>query len=99
MPLQVDDVGGMVLRTRIESLGVELHLSRKTVEIVSEGGRVTGVRFADGDLLEADMVVFSAGIRARDELARGAGLAVGERGGIAVDDRLSHQRSQHLRDR
>jgi nitrite reductase (NADH) large subunit len=85
MPLQVDDVGGMVLRTRIASLGVELHLSRKTVEIVSEGGRVTGVRFADGDLLEADMVVFSAGIRARDELARGAGLAVGERGGVAVD--------------
>ena len=85
MPLQVDDVGGTVLRARIESLGVELHLGKRTVEVVSEGGRVVGVRFADGDLLEADMVVFSAGIRARDELARSAGLAVGERGGIAVD--------------
>ena len=85
MPLQVDDVGGMVLRARIESMGVELHLSKKTVEVLKSGDRVSGLRFADGEELEADIVVFSAGIRARDELARSAGLAVGDRGGIAVD--------------
>ena len=46
--------------------------------------------FADGSELEADLVVFSAGIRPRDELARAAGLAVGERGGIVIDDALPH---------
>ena len=43
------------------------------------------LRFADGEELEVDMVVFSAGIRARDELARSSGLAIGERGGITID--------------
>ena len=36
--------------------------------------------------LDTDLIVFSAGIRPRDELARQAGLAVGERGGIVIDD-------------
>ena len=44
------------------------------------------LEFADGSSLETDIVVFSAGIRPRDELARACGLAVGERGGIVVDD-------------
>src|SRR3546814_12562573 len=44
------------------------------------------MKFADGSELETDMIVFSAGIRPRDDLARAAGLAVGERGGIVVDD-------------
>ncbi len=47
--------------------------------------RVTGLRTLDG-LIEAQVVVFSAGIRPRDELARAAGVKVGERGGIVVDD-------------
>ena len=51
-------------------------------------GPVTELRFAGGETLAADMVVFSAGIRPRDELARSSGLAVGERGGIVVDDDL-----------
>src|SRR6185312_6369098 len=42
--------------------------------------------FADGGALEVDVIVFSAGIRPRDELARAAGLSVGERGGIVIDD-------------
>jgi len=44
------------------------------------------MNFGDGSSLEADVIVFSAGIRPRDELARAAGLAVGERGGIVIDD-------------
>ena len=42
--------------------------------------------FADGGALETDLIVFSAGIRPRDELARAAGLPIGERGGIVVDN-------------
>ncbi len=44
------------------------------------------VKFADGSSLETDVIVFSAGIRPRDELARAAGLIVGERGGVVIDD-------------
>ncbi len=44
------------------------------------------MNFADGSYLETDMIVFSAGIRPQDELARQGGLELGERGGIIIDD-------------
>ena len=89
MPVQVDDGGGAALRRRIEDLGVHVHTGMATSEIVAgPDGRVAGMRFAgedDRDLL-VDLVVFSAGIRPRDQLARDCGLDVGERGGVVVDD-------------
>jgi nitrite reductase (NADH) large subunit len=98
MALQVDDGGGAILRRKIEGLGVRVHTGKVTQAIA---GRVADsispvcepadsprhvITFADGGTLEADIVVFSAGIRPRDELARQAGLAVGQRGGIVIDD-------------
>ncbi len=87
MPLQVDDGGGSALRRHIEELGVVVHTGAASSEIlVGDDGRVRGMRFSTGqDDLDTDLVVFSAGIRPRDELARTAGLAVGERGGVVVD--------------
>src|SRR5262249_49098610 len=87
MALQLDDEGGAVLRRRIEDLGVVVHTGTASKEILGGDGRVRALRFADGSELDVDAVVFSAGIRPRDELARAAGLAVGARGGIAVDQR------------
>jgi nitrite reductase (NADH) large subunit len=88
MPLQVDDMGGAILRRRIEGLGVAVHTALATKEIArGADGRAAGLRFADGGGLEADLVVFSAGIRPRDDLARAAGLAIGPRGGVVIDDR------------
>jgi len=94
MPVQVDDGGGAALRRRIEKMGVVVHTGAATSEILCDGqGRVAGMRFAArgpespaAEDLAADMVVFSAGVRPRDELARAAGLAVGDRGGVLVDD-------------
>jgi nitrite reductase (NADH) large subunit len=85
MPVQVDEGGGSVLRRRIEDLGVHVHTGMATTEIAGED-RVTAMRFKEGDELPVDVVVFSAGIRPRDQLARDAGLAVGERGGVVVDE-------------
>ena len=86
MGTQLDDGGGAMLRGMIEELGVSVHSGRNTVRIVpGESARYRMV-FADGDTLETDLVVFSAGIRPRDELARDCGLAVGERGGIVIDE-------------
>ncbi|HBE20135.1 MAG TPA: nitrite reductase (NAD(P)H) [Cyanobacteria bacterium UBA11149] len=86
MPVQIDEVGGNILRDKIEALGVKVHTSKSTIEIVSENGKIVKMLFADGSELATDTIVFSAGIRPRDELARTSGLVVGERGGIVIDD-------------
>ncbi len=87
MPRQLDDTGARVLAARIEALGVHVHLNKVTREVLGSGS-VEGLVFADGDTLPIDMLIISAGIRPRDELARECGLAVHERGGVVVDDRL-----------
>ncbi|HYN13099.1 MAG TPA: nitrite reductase large subunit NirB [Burkholderiales bacterium] len=85
MAVQLDDSAGRLLRRKIEALGARVHVSRSTKEIVEGTGRKHKLVFADGTSLETDVIVFSAGIRPRDELARAAGLAVGERGGIQIN--------------
>jgi len=86
MAVQVDEGGGRTLRSRIEALGVHVHTGRNTVEIVDGAAARHRMVFADGTYLETDMIVFSAGIRAQDALARQCALAIGPRGGVAVDD-------------
>jgi nitrite reductase (NADH) large subunit len=86
MPVQVDDGGGLTLKTKIEELGVTVHTSKSTTEIISENGGVHKMLFADGSELQTDMIVFSAGIRPQDEMARLCGITVGDRGGIVIDD-------------
>jgi nitrite reductase (NADH) large subunit len=87
MPRQVDDAGSKALVGKIESLGVQIHLNKNTKAIFGNG-KVEGMEFADGGRLDVDMVVISAGIKPRDELARACGLEVGPRGGVVVDDAL-----------
>ncbi|WP_186194359.1 nitrite reductase large subunit NirB [Burkholderia gladioli] len=85
MAVQVDEGGGSMLRGRIEALGVQVHTGRNTLEIVDGEAGTHRMRFADGSHLDTDMIVFSAGIRPRDQLARDCGLEIGPRGGIAID--------------
>jgi len=85
MTLQLDDAAGRLLRRKIEALGAKVHLQKNTKEIVNGATCRNRLVFADGTHLESDIVVFSAGIRPRDELARAAGLTVGERGGIRIN--------------
>lgn len=85
MAVQVDEGGGRALRNSIEALGVHVHTGRNTVEITDGAAARHRMVFADGTHLETDMIVFSAGIRPRDELARQCVLAVGPRGGVAID--------------
>ncbi|MEV0158512.1 nitrite reductase (NADH) large subunit [Nonomuraea fuscirosea] len=89
MPRQVDEGGGSVLKSHIEGLGLSVHAGAGVQEIVADDeGQVTGLRKPDGSLVQAQVVVFSAGIRPRDELARSSGLDVGPRGGIVVDSAM-----------
>jgi len=85
MSVQLDDSAGRLLRRKIEALGATVHVSKNTKEIVQGETARNKLVFTDGTSLETDLVVFSAGIRPRDELARAAGIAVGERGGIRIN--------------
>ncbi len=84
MPRQLDEGGGAMLRRHIEELGLAVHTGTPLTGLAGVEC-VTGVDMSDGSQIAADVVVFSAGIRPRDDLARGCGLPVGERGGIVVD--------------
>ncbi len=84
MPMQVDEGGGALLRRFIEALGVRVYCGSATKAIEPDRGRLL-VRLADDTELDTDVVVFSAGVRPRDVLAREAKLPLGERGGVLVD--------------
>ena len=88
MPRQIDDAGSRILVQKIEELGVKVHLGIGTKE-VHGNGKVERMEFTDESELDTDMIIVSAGIRPRDDLARDCGLDVGERGGIQVDDQLT----------
>ncbi|MER5731659.1 nitrite reductase large subunit NirB [Streptomyces sp. NPDC002138] len=86
MPLQVDDGGAAALRATIESMGVAVHTGVGAGGVrVHADGRARALRLTNGEEIGADVVVFSAGVRPRDRLARACGLAVGDRGGVVVD--------------
>jgi len=87
MPRQLDPCGADILKCKLESLGLHIHTSKRTKEVLGDG-RVSGLSFADDSLLTCDMIVVSAGIRPRDELARESGIITGSRGGIVVNSRL-----------
>ena len=86
MTVQLDEAGGAMLRRKIENLGVTVHTGKNT-SLISEGEQcINKMCFADGDELETDIVLFSAGIRPRDDIARDCNLEVGSRGGIIIND-------------
>ncbi|WP_028643579.1 nitrite reductase large subunit NirB [Nocardioides sp. URHA0020] len=86
MAVQVDDAGGATLTRHVERLGLSVHTGAMTERVLGEH-RVTGLALKDAPAIAAEIVVFSAGIRPRDALARAAGLATAERGGVLVDER------------
>ncbi|WP_182525442.1 nitrite reductase large subunit NirB [Nocardioides dongkuii] len=87
MAVQVDDAGGAVLTRHIEKLGLSVHTGARTSAVLEQDGRAAGLDLGEAGTVEAEVVVFSAGIRPRDALARAAGLDLAERGGVLVDER------------
>lgn len=87
MPRQIDEVGSDILAQKLSQLGIIIHLGKNTKRIAGNG-KLEGLSFADGSHLDVDMLVISAGIRPRDELAKSASLAVNARGGVVVDNHL-----------
>ncbi|WP_022909202.1 nitrite reductase large subunit NirB [Aestuariimicrobium kwangyangense] len=87
MNLQVDEGGGNALARLIENLGVTVRCNTATKAVrADDRGRAARLTFTDGDDLKVDVVIFATGVRPRDDLARAAGLPIGERGGVVVDE-------------
>ena len=86
MAVQLDPQAGHVLQHKIEALGVNVHTGKSTQNISAGQTHRYRLYFSDDTILETDLVVFSAGIRPQDELARQSNLDVGERGGIVIND-------------
>lgn len=87
MPRQIDDAGSGMLKNKLQSLGLKIHTSKNTTAILGDGS-INGMQFADDTKIDVDMLVISAGIKPRDELAKQCGLETGNRGGIVVNDQL-----------
>jgi len=84
----LDPVAASTVRAAVEAQGVTVRTHTRTTRLdPDESGAVTALEFQDGTFERADVVVFTVGVRPRDELARNAGLAVDPRGGVVIDDR------------
>jgi nitrite reductase (NADH) large subunit len=86
MSAQLDQGGADLLKEKIEALGVSVWVNKNTVEITDGENCKHKMKFADGGELEADMILYSAGIRPRYELAEAAGLEIAPRGGVVIDN-------------
>ncbi|TSE07186.1 nitrite reductase large subunit NirB [Aquimarina algiphila] len=87
MPRQLDKGASDMLQSKIESLGLKVHLSKQT-QYIQGDKTIEGLQYVDDTELKVDMLVVSAGIRPRDEVARECGLEVGTRGGILVNNQM-----------
>ena len=84
---QLDRTAGKLLQGALESRGIHFRLNTHTEELIDDGsGRVCAVRFKDGEVIAADLVVMAAGIRPNTELAEKTGLPCNR--GILVNDTL-----------
>lgn len=87
MPRQLDETGSSILQSKLEALGISIHLNKNTKKI-NGNGKLTGLKFADETVLPVDMLVISAGIKPRDELAKACGLETAAKGGVVINEFL-----------
>jgi nitrite reductase (NADH) large subunit len=85
MERQLDAPAAELLKSLVERKGIKILLNANTARIHGET-QVEGVELTDGRRIDADAVIFAAGIRPNVALAKEAGIAVNR--GIVVDDQL-----------
>ena len=85
MERQLDKPASAMLKASLEERGMSFMMEAQTAEILGED-RVTGVKFADGSKIDADLVVMAVGIRPNFALAQEAGIHCNR--GIVVNDTM-----------
>lgn len=86
MDRQLDATASRMLRLSLEARGLKFLLGKETAELIGQDGRVSAVRFKDGDQVPADLVVMAVGIRPNTALAESACIHVNR--GIVVNDTM-----------
>src|SRR6202051_3284323 len=84
VPSQGDQGGGAVLADIVTRLGLTVHTGVSTTAISDDGNGLRAT-LSDGETVDGAVLVFSAGVRPRDELARACGLETADRGGVVTD--------------
>ena len=87
LPVILDPDMASVIRERGEEHGVEYHLQSSLEEILGDKGKVSGVRIS-GRSYDADAVIIAVRVNPNTELARSAGILLGESGGVRTDERM-----------
>jgi nitrite reductase (NADH) large subunit len=85
MARQLDEAGGGILKQHIEKLGIGVDCGTGGTKIEAVDGRLRMETNREGIAYDTDLIIFAAGVRPRDQLARECGIEVGERGGIITD--------------
>lgn len=87
MAAQLDGTAGSIVKRHLQARGIAVRTGTRATRIdPDESGAVTAIEFQDGSFLRADVVIFTVGMLARDELARNAGIDVHPHGGIVIDE-------------
>jgi NADPH-dependent 2,4-dienoyl-CoA reductase/sulfur reductase-like enzyme len=87
LPVILDPDMASVVREKGEKHGVEYHLQSTLEEILGDNGRVSGVRISN-HTYKVDAVIVAVRVRPNTELAKEAGILLGESGGIKTDERM-----------
>ncbi|MCD4741107.1 MAG: FAD-dependent oxidoreductase [Desulfobacteraceae bacterium] len=82
LPRQMDNQGALLLKEMLEELGFKFRLDAKTKEVRGDKA-VTGVELESGEVLPADILLFSAGVRSNLDLPIKLGLEIDR--GVIVD--------------
>ncbi|QRZ62408.1 nitrite reductase large subunit NirB [Rothia sp. ZJ932] len=103
LSLEMDQGGGHAVNAQIEATGIGVETGAFISTINRTGGEVTSVSVANGmgdeadvRVIDADIVMFAAGIRPNDELVREAEMSVGERGGLLVTPDCRSEEDEHI---
>ncbi|MEG3640995.1 nitrite reductase large subunit NirB [Magnetococcus sp. PR-3] len=86
MERQLDGVSAAMLKEELEGRGLKFRMGAQTEAILGQE-RVTGLRFKDGEEIEADLVVMAVGIRPNTDLAKQTGLETNR--GVVVNDHMT----------
>ncbi|QNA91224.1 FAD-dependent oxidoreductase [Microbacterium sp. Se63.02b] len=87
MDAQLDVTAGSIVKRHLQARGIAVRTATRVTRIdPDESGAVTAIEFQDGSFQRVDVVVFTVGMRARDELARNADIEVHPRGGVVIDE-------------
>lgn len=88
MPKQLQAQEAALLKDRVEQMGVDVQLVRRTEAIRTTDDNKVSIEFSNAAALEVDLLIIAAGVRPNDQLAEQAGLQIAPRRGVVINSKL-----------